>query len=381
LADASPCPGRPCFSADSDVEFIACSFCAQWSEKWQPFAPAGSICTTTPAAHKCIQPSTAQIAETLLTYGEVNAGMYWSNNTAAMMSMQHLVQHMPRRDAMALFNAEGSDAFLMFIFEHMRYALLSRGSGYARSIPDDIFLDYVLPYSFLNEKRDVEFRWRPRFEQVFSDLVSNSSNTTEAMRRIADALPDVAIAGVLELSSMLVPGRTVRWKSETSPMHMSPEQVVLHSGSCTGTAITLAAAARSVGIPARIAGCSQSVQGDDHHWVEFYDDSYDGPFQNHFVWHTKEGTSAGNRGGPWDSPSGPMNGCLKYLVPHNSLNTMWASSWSSSVYMPLQWTVGQNAALHRNMSFVGGVNLCGDYCSAWGCGSNQTDKWSQAECF
>ena len=33
----------------------------------------------------------------------------------------------------------------------------------------------------------------------------------------------------------------------------------------------MAAAARSVGIPIRIAGCSQSIQGDDHHWTEFYD--------------------------------------------------------------------------------------------------------------
>jgi transglutaminase-like putative cysteine protease len=43
-------------------------------------------------------------------------------------------------------------------------------------------------------------------------------------------------------------------------------QVVLHGGSCTGTGIVLVAAARSVGIPARLAGCPESVvRGDDHH--------------------------------------------------------------------------------------------------------------------
>ena len=36
------------------------------------------------------------------------------------------------------------------------------------------------------------------------------------------------------------------------------------------------------------------------------------PFED--GWHTKEGTSSGNEGGPWDSPSAPMNGCFKYLV-------------------------------------------------------------------
>ena len=51
------------------------------------------------------------------------------------------------------------------------------------------------------------------------------------------------------------------------------------------------AAARSVGIPARIAGCSQSIPNDDHHWVEYYDASAPGPFGS--PWHTKEGTSAG----------------------------------------------------------------------------------------
>ena len=46
--------------------------------------------------------------------------------------------------------------------------------------------------------------------------------------------------------------------------------------------------ARAVGIPARIAGCSESiVRGDDHHWVEFFDPSSPGPFND--SWHTKEG--------------------------------------------------------------------------------------------
>ncbi len=64
----------------------------------------------------------------------------------------------------------------------------------------------------------------------------------------------------------------------------------------------MAAVARSVGIPIRVAGCSQSILDDDHHWTEFYDDkSASGPFGD--SWHTKEGVSKGNEGGPWDAPS------------------------------------------------------------------------------
>ena len=52
---------------------------------------------------------------------------------------------------------------------------------------------------------------------------------------------------------------------------MSSQQIVMNGGSCTGTAILLAAVLRSVGIPARVTGCSTELpdNDNDHHWVEF----------------------------------------------------------------------------------------------------------------
>ena len=167
------------------------------------------------------------------------SGTFWRNATEAVEALTHLVAFMPRRDAVQLFGG-GDDRFLHFVFEHVRYALLSRNTGFRKDFPDEVFLDGVLPYAFLNEKRDTEFRWRPRFAQAFTDLVSNSSNVTEAMRRIAEALPTASLEGVLELSATLVPGNGIKWRSETSPMNMSPEQVAERGGSCTGTAITMA---------------------------------------------------------------------------------------------------------------------------------------------
>jgi hypothetical protein len=151
------------------------------------------------------------------------------------------------------------------------------------------------------------------------------------------------------------------------------------SFSFTLSAIVLAAAARSVGIPARVVGCSQSIPNDDHHWVEFYDPTFPSPFGAGNNWHTKEGTSAGNEGGPWDALSAPMRGCLKYLIPKDTkrLNTMWSSSWSSNIYLPLQWSPSKMA---QDLAFVGGVNVCGSYCTAWGCGMNSTEKYTQKEC-
>ena len=172
-----------------------------------------------------------------------------------------------------------------------------------------------------------------------------------------------------------IAGEPVKWHTGSSPLQMSSQQIVMNGGSCTGTAILLAAVLRSVGIPARVTGCSTELpdNDNDHHWVEFCpslppplcrvaslrdhrsvssDDSEDpGPFGDH--WHTKEGVSKGvsaaysslcvfaelqrsccaqNAGGPWDGASGPMNGCMKGLKAKSPLDMIWSASWSVSCH-------------------------------------------------
>ena len=136
------------------------------------------------------------------------------------------------------------------------------------------------------------------------------------------------------------------------------------------------AAARSVGIPARLAGCPESVvRGDDHHWAEFYDPASPGPFGD--GWHTKEGVSAGNAGGPWDSPSGPMLGCLAGTVPGSAMDSLWAVWPSAPAVAPTLWS---NDTWSQTWARVAGVNRCGAYCQAWGCGMNNSQHWTQAQC-
>ena len=108
---------------------------------------------------------------------------------------------------------------------------------------------------------------------------------------------------------------------------------------------------------------------------EYFDASDPGPFGD--SWHTKEGESAGNTGGPWDAPSGPMLGCLRGVAPFSPLDSLWAASWSSATYMPFLWS---NDSWSAAWSFVGGLDRCGAYCTAWGCGTNNSMRWSQAEC-
>lgn len=72
-----------------------------------------------------------------------------------------------------------------------------------------------------------------------------------------------------------------------------------------------------------------------------------------------------------------MLGCLAWAIPGDSMNTIWAGQWSGSEYMPLEWS---NTPAAQAWAWTGGVNRCGDYCTAWGCGVNNTQHWSQGEC-
>ena len=210
---ALPPPPQPssntCLSStSSDLDFTVCQFCttdrflfvAQESNR----SSASALC-----AREAASPSDL-IAAALVLYGQVFSGIYWDDDSAATKSISHLVRYMPRRDSALLFSP--SDRFLHFVFEHVRYALLSRSRPFTQAIPDAIFLDYVLPYAFVNENRDVEFRWRPRFAQLFSALVSNCTNLTDAMHRIAEAVPSAAAAGVLQVSTNCNLLQLIAWR-------------------------------------------------------------------------------------------------------------------------------------------------------------------------
>lgn len=310
---------------------------------------------------------------TLATRAVLNAsaaqGEHWldpgfeTNSTAAM---QHLVASMPARGVLRL----GAEPYatMDFLIEHVRYAMHARNTiPVAKAVPWDLWLENVLPYAFIDEPRDYAWRWRPRFFQLLAPTVAaaNISTVSDAVHAVVAAVPQLQAQGVLAdgTASGIVAGSTFNWRSETAPAFLSPKQVAAFGGSCTGTAVVLAAALRSVGLPSRVAGCSQSVPDDDHHWVEFWDGSAAGPFGDY--WHTKEGVSVGNAGGPWDAPSAPMQGCLSHVEKGSSLNTLWATEWSSDVFLPTLW---HNSSWAQQWAFVGGVNRCAAYCVAWGCG-------------
>lgn len=371
----------------ADVCFLGCVVCAKPQFlSWQvpQKGDAGlSFCAAFPAG----VPASADAVVAGATDAVLNMsslhGWHWlddagdveENATAAVAA---LLAGMPRRD-MQLF-ATDTLLWVDFLLEHVRYALRSRAWSRGFNVSWPLFVDAVLPYAASDEKRDLWFRWRPRFARLFRDVTDGAATITDAMHALAAAVPRAASLGALALVDNgeleVVPGQAFSWHSTVSPAYISPEQVAAFGGSCTGTAVVLVAAARAVGIPARLAGCGESgTSGDDHHWVEFWDDATPGPFGD--FWHTKEGTSVGNEGGPWDAPSGPMLGCLAGVVPFSAMDSLWAASWSSAIYMPLLWS---NDSYDAAWSFVGGLDRCGAYCTAWGCGVNNSVRYTQAQC-
>ena len=381
------------YAKAADLCLLRCVVCAKPTfTSWfvgQDLKPGASFCDVygeTPVSFYLPDTIVSSVTAAILNASAVLNNQYFldypggpeENATVALAS---LVARLPRRDALLLLT--DAQLFMDFLFENIRYALHTRAWSLAWGVTWDLFVEAVLPFAVIDEKRDLWWRPRPRLVRLLHNATLNAPNVTAAMRALADALPRAAALGLLAMSptggsndDVLIPGQPFTWHSSVSPAFVSVEQVAAFGGSCTGTGVVMVAAARAIGIPARLAGCGETVvRGDDHHWCEFWDGSDPGPFGD--GWHTKEGTSRGNEGGPWDSPSGPMLGCLAGVVPFSAMDSLWATSPSSAVYMPLLWS---NDTFSQAWSFVGGLDRCGAYCTAWGCGPGNAFHYSQAEC-
>jgi hypothetical protein len=160
-----------------------------------------------------------------------------------------LISYMPERDLQSLTSE--------FILENVRYALKARNEfPWSRTLPDSIFLNEVLPYISLNERRD---NWRADFYNRFSPLVRNCKDIREAIDSV-----NINIAALLEVEY-----NTKRKKADQSPY----ESMEIGMASCSGLSILLTDAFRAVGIPSRIAGTPlwTNMRG-NHSWCELWID-------------------------------------------------------------------------------------------------------------
>ena len=164
-------------------------------------------------------------------------------------SAAFLLAYMPEQDLKSLSSE--------FILDQINGAFQAREKfKWCKNLPDSIFLNEVLPYYNLDEKRD---NWREDFYNRFSPYAKDCKDIYEAINSV-------------NLNIMKELG--VEYNTKRSAVNISPFQAIEEQmATCTGLSFLLVDAFRSVGIPARIAGTPlwTNMRG-NHSWVEVWID-------------------------------------------------------------------------------------------------------------
>lgn len=214
---------------------------------------------------------------------------------------QFLTDNMPEADKSSLPSS--------MLEESLDLAFASKnGFPWGKDIPEDIFLNDVLPYACLDEARDP---WRKQLKDICEPLIKNCKTASEAAQ---------------VLNKELFNRVNVHYNTERNKPNQSPhESMAQGKASCTGLSILLVDACRSVGIPARIAGVEEwTTKAGNHTWVEVWDhgwyfmgaDEYDPKGLNH-AWFIDDASKA---------------------VAGDHAHAVYASSWKKTGdSFPLAW--------------------------------------------
>jgi predicted esterase len=228
-----------------------------------------------------------------------------------------LVEHMPEADKAGLTAG--------FLIENLDLALKARATfPWAKDVPEEIFLNDVLPYAVFDEPRDP---WRAEFMEKAGPLVKDAKTATEA-------------AQILNRDFFKL--INTHYHIERERTNQSPAESMRQGrATCTGLAIILVDACRAVGIPARAAGTPMWWNNSGNHtWVEIWDknwhftgaDEYKEKGLNH-AWFIQHAAKADTE---------------------DPLYSIYATSWKrDGGFFPLVWSP-------RSRS-VAGVNVTGRY--------------------
>lgn len=215
--------------------------------------------------------------------------------------MAFLVANMPDADLVAL-KAE-------FLLTNVEYAYKARKeTPWGKDIPEELFLNDVLPYANVDEKRDP---WRKEFYEMCMPMVKDCKTPTEAVQKLN-----------AELFKKLKLGYSTQRKA---PNQSPKESIEQGKASCTGLSIVLSDASRAIGIPARLVGTPLWVdKRGNHTWVEIWDKGW------HFTGACEPDSQGLDRG--WFVGAASQ---AKKDVPEHAI---YASSFKKSKqYFPLVW--------------------------------------------
>lgn len=273
-------------------------------------------------AHFAFAPSPAQDKSSTWTDFLAHARAELGEDGAA--AAEFLAAHRPKRDE----TLEDKD----LLSDNLRLALDSRTAfPWGPSVPDELFLNDVLPYAVLDETRE---NWRPRLAEITAPIVKDAKSIEEAVQAINAEL----------FKEINVHYNTGRKRPNASPA----ESIAQGRATCTGLTILYVDACRSVGIPARAAGVAKwHDDRGNHTWPEIWDgerwrftgaDEYDAKGLDR-GWFVNDASQA------------------KPLDQGDVDHAVWASSWQpTGHYFPLVW--------NRSHRGVHGVEVTGRYVAA-----------------
>ncbi len=186
---------------------------------------------------------------------------------------------------------------------------------WGRVLPEDVFLDAVLPHASVTEPRDT---MRSEFHTRYLPLVRACNTPGEAALAVNKKL----------FADYKVGYNTRRLRTDQS----SKESIAQGMATCTGLSIMLVEACRAVGVPARLAGiASWPGRGGNHTWVEVWDNGW------HFVGAAEPDDKGLDHAWFVGDASKAIKGKSRnaiYAVTYRNTGDFFPLVWASSAKMP-----------------------------------------------
>jgi transglutaminase-like putative cysteine protease/poly(3-hydroxybutyrate) depolymerase len=231
-----------------------------------------------------------------------------------------LVEHMPDRDRDQVSSG--------FLIENLDLAFQARAEfRWAQDVPEDLFLNDVLPYAVFDEPRDP---WRAELLALARGIVGQATTASEAAQALNREL----------FNRIKVHYNTGRKRPNQSPK----ESIELGMATCTGLSIILVDACRAVGIPARAVGTPLWANGRGNHtWIEVWDNGW------YFTGADEYDAAGLNRG--W------FVGDAAQAKADEPRHAIYATSWKrEGLTFPMVWS--------RRSDAVAAVNVTARYARA-----------------
>lgn len=221
--------------------------------------------------------------------------------------MVFLIEHMPLKDLQSL----SAD----YLLENVNYAYKARKTfSWASKVPEEIFLNDVLPYASIDERRD---NWRKDFFEKFGEVVKDCQTGAEA-------------AQLLNRDMFKLIGVEYHARKRPKPNQSPYESIEAGYASCSGLSVLLIDACRAVGVPARFVGIPRwANKRGNHSWVEIWDQKW------HFTGACEYNKSGLNK--TW------FINDASHAIKGHPWHAIYASSWkSSNKSFPMIWDLSDS---------------------------------------